>query len=773
MDDMEGAPAADGLTGEEAARRLAEHGPNEVRERRENPVLAFLGRYWGPMPWLLELAAVLSLVVGHPTEVVVIVVLLTVNAVVGQVQSTSARRAVELLRQGLAVRVTTLRDGSWSSVPARELVPGDVVSLPLGTVVAADARVTSGDADVDLSSVTGESVPRAVGPADELPAGAVVTRGSVRAVVTATGEDSALGRAAALVRDASPRSRQQDLLFSIVRSMMYVGVAASALVSLYALARGQELLSVAAIVVTFLMGAVPVALPAVLAIVQAASARALAREGVLVTRLDAVEDAASIDTFCFDKTGTLTKNQLEVVEVVPLAGRDEGEVLALAALSCDATAAEPIDAAILRRASQVAPRGRQLSYTPFDPARKRTEAVAELDGGARVLLAKGAPRTLLGDEGPALGAVDELSRRGLRCVAVTMDGRAIGLLGLADPPRDDAAALVARVRALGVRPLMLTGDDVAIAREVGAAVGTGDNVLRAADLRGLPVDEQLSLVRSADGFAEVLPEDKNLVVRLLQDEGRAVGMTGDGVNDAPALAQAELGCAAPGATDVARAAASAVLTRDGLAGIVDALTESRRSHQRMLTWVINKVTKVMEVVVLFSVGYVLTGEMPVSLLGMSLLVLANDFATMSIASDNVRSPESACAWNLAAVVRAAGVLGALFAVEDLALAALGARGLGLDAAATQTLVMYALVVNSQVRILSVRERGRAWASVPSAGMVVTSLVVTALFTALVLLGWAVPALPPAAVAVTLAVCAAGGLALDAAKVALFRRFHVE
>ena len=773
MDDMEGAPAGDGLTGEEAARRLAEHGPNEVRERRENPVLAFLGRYWGPMPWLLELAAVLSLVVGHPTEVVVIVVLLTVNAVVGQVQSTSARRAVELLRQGLAVRVTTLRDGSWSSVPARELVPGDVVSLPLGTVVAADARVTSGDADVDLSSVTGESVPRAVGPADELPAGAVVTRGSVRAVVTATGEDSALGRAAALVRDASPRSRQQDLLFSIVRSMMYVGVAASALVSLYALARGQELLSVAAIVVTFLMGAVPVALPAVLAIVQAASARALAREGVLVTRLDAVEDAASIDTFCFDKTGTLTKNQLEVVEVVPLAGRDEGEVLALAALSCDATAAEPIDAAILRRASQVAPRGRQLSYTPFDPARKRTEAVAELDGGARVLLAKGAPRTLLGDEGPALGAVDELSRRGLRCVAVTMDGRAIGLLGLADPPRDDAAALVARVRALGVRPLMLTGDDVAIAREVGAAVGTGDNVLRAADLRGLPVDEQLSLVRSADGFAEVLPEDKNLVVRLLQDEGRAVGMTGDGVNDAPALAQAELGCAAPGATDVARAAASAVLTRDGLAGIVDALTESRRSHQRMLTWVINKVTKVMEVVVLFSVGYVLTGEMPVSLLGMSLLVLANDFATMSIASDNVRSPESACAWNLAAVVRAAGVLGALFAVEDLALAALGARGLGLDAAATQTLVMYALVVNSQVRILSVRERGRAWASVPSAGMVVTSLVVTALFTALVLLGWAVPALPPAAVAVTLAVCAAGGLALDAAKVALFRRFHVE
>lgn len=818
------APA--GLTSEEAARRLAEVGPNEVAERRRNPVLAFLRRYWGPMPWLLELAAVLAIVLGHVTEALVIVVLLTVNAVVGQVQSSSARRAVELLRRDLTVPVTCLRDGAWRPVPARELVPGDVTSLELGQIAPADARVLSGDAEADLSAVTGESLPRTVGPDDELPAGAVITRGSLRAVVTATGERAATGRTAALVRDARPRSRQQELLFSIVRYMMYVGVAASVVVGAWALAHGRGPLDVASLVVTFLMGAVPVALPAVLAIVQAASALALSHRGVLVTRLDSVEDAAAIDVFCLDKTGTITENQLEVTAVVPLGGRGEKDVLSAAALACEPTGAVPIDAAILRRAgaadgetaarSSAADGGagapgagagadagteaatsaatgapdadaeawagaRQASYRPFDPSLKRTEAVAVLADGRRVLLAKGAPRTLAelcdADTAAVAERAAELSARGLRCVAVASgpDERhleLLGLLGLSDPPRADAAELISRVRALGIRPVMLTGDDVAIAREVAAEVGIGAQVLRASELHSLPESDQLALVEGADGFAEVLPEDKHLIVRLLQQAGHSVGMTGDGVNDAPALAQAELGCAAPGATDVARAAASAVLTAAGLSGIVDALTESRRSYQRMLTWVINKVTKVVEVVTLFSAGYVLTGDMLVSLLGMSLLVFANDFATMSIATDNVRATDSPNGWRLRSIVAAAGVLGALFAAEDLLVAALGSGPLGLAPEAVQTLVMYALVVNSQVRILTVRERGHAWASRPSAGMLAVAAVVTAGFTALVLAGWAVPAVPAGAVCVTLAVCAVGGLALDVAKVALFRRFHV-
>ena len=776
-----------GLSSAEAERLLAELGPNEVPERRRNPVLAFLGRFWGPMPWLLELAAVLALAVGHATEAAVILVLLVVNAVIGTVQSSSARRALALLRRDLAVSVTTLRDGAWGPVPALELVVGDVVALELGQIAPADLRVTSGGAEADLSSLTGESLPRPVGAGDELGAGAVIGRGSVRGVVTATGERSAAGRAAALVRDAAPRSRQQELLFSIVRYMMYVGVAASVAVGAYALACGRDLMDVASLVVTFLMGAVPVALPAVLAIVQAAGAMALSREGVLVTRLDSVEDAASIDVFCLDKTGTITQNRLEVTEVVPLGDHGEKDVVAAAALASDASGAQPIDAACLRRAggaSALAPDWRQVSYLPFDPERKRTEAVAEGPGGRHALLVKGAPRTVAAlagaDGGELAAAVARLSERGLRAVAVAAgDGGAeggrlelLGLLGLSDPPRADAAELVGRMRDLGIRPLMLTGDDVAIAREVAGEVGIGRRVRRAGELRELPEAERLALVEDSDGFAEVLPADKHLIVRLLQDAGHSVGMTGDGVNDAPALAQAELGCAVEGATDVARAAASAVLTREGLGGVVDALTESRRSYQRMLTWVINKVTKVIEVVALFSAGYALTGEMPVTLLGMSLLVFANDFATMSIATDNVEATDSPNSWNLRSIVAAAGVLGALFAAEDLLVGWLGGAALGLAPEAAQTLVMYALVVNSQVRILTVRERARAWASAPSAGMLVVAAAVTAGFTALVLLGWSVPAVPPAAVGLTLAVCCVGGLALDAAKVALFRRFHV-
>ena len=770
-----------GLTSERARRLLEEVGPNEVRQRRQSPVVAFLRRYWGPMPWLLELAAVLALAVGHATEAAIICVLLTVNAVIGTVQSSSARRAVGLLEKDLEVRVSVLRDGAWGSVPACELVPGDVVSLALGSVSPADVRVLAGAAEADLSSLTGESLPKGLGAADELPAGAVIVRGALRGLVERTGERTTYGRTAALVRDARPRSRQQDLLFGIVRSMMYVGCAASALVGAYALATGRDLVAVASLVVTFLMGAVPVALPAVLAIVQAAGAMALAREDVLVTRLDSVEDAASIDVFCFDKTGTITQNRLEVTSVTPLGGADERDVLRAALLASERTGTEAIDAA-LRRAAEargVGPEGaRQLSYVPFDPTRRRTEALVERAGGERTLVVKGAPRTvaeLTAQAGPELDErVRALSERGMRCVAVAAgagenDLALVGLLGLSDPPRDDAAELVARVRGLGIRCLMLTGDDAAIAREVAEGVGMGGRILRAGELRDAPEAQRLALLESCDGVAEVLPADKHAIVRLLQEAGHSVGMTGDGVNDAPALRQAELGCAVEGATDVARTCASAVLLRPGLAGIVDALTESRRAYQRMLTWVINKVTKVIEVVALFSAGYLLTGDMLVSLLGMSLLVFANDFATMSIATDNVEATESPNAWDLRSIVRAAGVLGALFALEDLVVAWLGASALGLDFAEVQTLVMYALVVNSQVRILTVRERRHLWASAPSVGMVSVAAVVTLGFTAVVLLGWAVPAIPPAAVALALGACLAGGLALDCAKVALFRR----
>lgn len=778
----------DGLSSGEAARRLRAYGPNEVAEKRKNPVLAFLKRYWGPMPWLLELAMVLALAIGHATEAVVIFILLTINAVIGQAQSASAARAVALLKKDLLVKTRTLRDGSWTDVTGRDLVPGDVISLALGNLVPADAFVLAGEAELDCSSLTGESLPRPVGTGGIAPSSAVVTRGALTALVVNTGAHTVYGKTISLVQEAHPRSRQQELLFLIVRYMMYAGVAASVLVGAYALATGHDLISIASLVVTFLMGAVPVALPAVLAIVQAAGAMALSHEGVLVTRLDSVEDAAALDVFCFDKTGTITQNQLEVTEVIPAGKHNADEAILLAALSSTRTGAEAIDAACLRAAEA---RGidragaSQLSYTPFEPETKRTEATARLADDRIVHLVKGAPKTVLdlcgntaGDiREDALSQVRNMSERGLRAIALACapEGsdnlQLVGILGLSDPPRKDATCLIERLRDLGIRCLMLTGDDTAIAREVAGATGIGSRIRPAHELAGLNQDQQVDLVEQSDGFAEVLPADKHAIVSALQHAGHAVGMTGDGVNDAPALRQAELGCAVFGATDVARASASAVLMNPGLQGIVDAITESRRAYQRMLTWVINKVTKVMEVVVLFTAGYFITGNMLVSLLGMSLLIFANDFATMSIASDNVTSTASPNSWNLSSIVKAASVLGALFALEDLLIAGTG-HLLGLTYDQICTLVMYALVVNSQVRILTVRERRHLWASVPSSGMLAVALLCTVGFTIISVAGIAVPAIPWQAAALTLGICLIGGLVIDLIKVQLFRIFGV-
>lgn len=778
---------ADGLASEEAARRRATWGANEVVGKRTNPIVAFFKRYWGPMPWLLEIAMVLALAIGHTTEALVIFVLLTVNAVIGQVQSASANHAVELLRRDTVVEVRCRRDDAWADVPSRELVPGDVVTFALGNIVSADAVVLTGEAELDCSALTGESLPQHVARGDVAPSGAVVCRGTVEAVVVNTGAHTVWGQTVALVDEAHPRSHQQELLFTIVRLMMYVGVVASALVAIWALAHGHGLVEVASLVVTFLMGAVPVALPAVLAIVQAAGALALSHQGVLVTRLDSVEDAASVDVFCFDKTGTLTENRLEVTEVHPLGDATAEGVVRAAALASETAGVAAIDAACLRRAEADGvslDSARQVSYTPFEPATKRTEALVERADGTELSIIKGAPRTILALCSPteqvgaaAQNVVEGLSRRGLRAIAVAAGApgatpTCLGILGLSDPPRADAHDLVRRLGELGIRCLMITGDDTAIAREVGRATGIGGDIAPAPRLRQGTDADKLALVEASDGFGEVLPQDKHTIVEVLQRAGHTVGMTGDGVNDAPALKQAELGCAVAGATDVARASASAVLTEPGLRGIVSAVTESRKAYQRMLTWVINKVTKVIEVVVLFTLGYVLTGSMPVTLLGMSLLIFANDFATMSIATDNVTATDSPNAWRLRPIVIAASILGTLFALEDLAIAWAGDAVFGLGADATATLVMYALVVNSQVRILTVRERNHFWSSCPSAGMGIVAIACIVGFTALVLVDAIVPAVSLPAVAGTLAACLVGGVVIDLVKYAVFRLLGV-
>jgi H+-transporting ATPase len=781
-----------GLSETEAAERLKQFGPNEIREQKKNPVMQFLKRYWGPMPWLLEFAMVLTFCVKHYTEGIIIFALLTINAVIGFVQSQNSQKAVELLKKQLQIETNVLRDGKWEHKDAKDIVPGDILNLRLGDLVPADAFVIEGEISVDESSLTGESLPKNIHQKGIVYSSSIIKRGEAKCIVVNTAADTYFGKTVSLVQIAKPKSKQQELMFNIVKYMMYLGLAASAVVTCYAIALHKDIASIMSLIIVFLMGAIPVALPAVMTIVQAVGALGLSKKGVLVTRLDSIEDASSIDTFCFDKTGTITQNQLCVTDCRSFGRFKEPYVIRLAALASKAEEMDAIDAAVIAYAKQKQTSFEncfQLSYLPFNPANKRTEATARINGEICHVL-KGAPQIILqlcGNSGKKAVseiecAVNGFSEKGYRTIAVAVSngtdekGQAqyefAGLLALSDPPRPDSKAMIRQIQELGIRTVMLTGDNTAIAKEIAGNVGIGTRIHSANELDGLSHDEQVKLIDNSDGFAEVYPEDKFKIVHLMQEEGHMVGMTGDGVNDSPALKQAELGTAVNTATDVAKASASIVLTKPGLSEIIDTIKVSRQTYQRMLTWVINKITKVVEVVFLFTIGYFWIHNMLISLLGMSLLVFANDFVTMSIATDNVVSTKSPNSWNMKSIVSSSMVLGILFAAEDLLIAYIGISHFHLAYGALCTLVMLSLVFNTQFRILTIRERGHFWDSRPSKKLLWISALTIIGFMFIVTCGNLVPVIAWNQVLILFLIGIASTFCIDFVKYGLFRKFHL-
>ena len=745
-----------GLSEGEARRRLERYGYNEVREERRSPIVEFLSRYWGPMPWLLELTTALSMLLGHIVEAAIIFSLLTVNAAIGFMHSRHAWKALAYLRRRLAVKVKALRDGKWVLKDAKEVVPGDIISVGLGDFVPADAKVVSGELSVDQSALTGESLPVDLKPLDVAYAGSVVVRGEAKCVVVNTGANTRFGRTVELVKVARPKSHQEELVLDVTKHMLYLGVGALSVTAAFAFFVGVDPPAIMTLAVVFLMGAVPVALPALLTIVEAAGAMELAREGALVTRLSAVEDAASVDVLCLDKTGTITRNELAVVSVAPLPGFREEEVALAAALASSEEGKDPMDLAVIGCAKS---RGIKLedykvtSFTPFDPSVKRAEAVVE-GGGARFRVVKGAPQTVMElckVEGAVKmeveRALEEMSRRGYRVLAAARSAnndvdnlKLVGLLALADPIRPDSKALIEEVKGLGVKPIMITGDNVATAKEVARQAGLGDRVLSASELKRMRHEEGAESLEGVDGLAEVYPEDKYQVVKGLQAGGHVVGMTGDGVNDAPALKQAELGIAVSNATDVAKAAASVVLTEPGLKQVATTIKVGRVTYQRMLTWVINKVSKTVQFIALLTIGFFWLRQPMLSLLDMTLLVFANDFATMSIATDNATYTSYPNRWNVKAATLASLVVGALMAVGGLTSTWMGAACFNLHGRRLQAFTMLTLVFFSQFRILIVRERRHFWSSRPGAALTLSIMGTTAAFTLLGVCGIIIPAL---------------------------------
>jgi H+-transporting ATPase len=779
--------ALEGLNEAEVEKRQKKYGKNEVASKKRSSVLEFLSRFWGPMPWLLELAIVLTIFLGHELEAIIIAILIVTNVIIGYLHSRSSQRSLELLKERLAISATVRREGKWICINASEIVPGEIVVVQMGDIVPADAKVLSGALSVDQSALTGESLPVEIAPSDILYSGSIVKRGEAQCLVVNTGSSTYFGRTAELVQIARPKSHQEQIMLSIVRYMMYLGIAALAAVAVAAVLLKIGALTVVTFAVIFLMGAVPVALPAVLTIVQAVGAMELVRKGVLVTRLDSMEDAASLDVLCLDKTGTLTMNQLAVTEVIACAGHEVNDVLAMAALTAKPESTDGIDMAVRKcaeAASITNSEYRQISVTPFEPATKRSEALVQA-GEKRFRAVKGAPQVVLSlsrltDSAVAKTAgemVKTLSRKGSRTLAVARsrstdgdDYELVGLLALADPPRPDAKQMIAEARSLGVKPIMVTGDNIAIARQMALELGIGDSVMRMGEFTtASSASEQMQIIQACDVLAEVYPEDKYKVVKLLQAHGHISGMTGDGVNDAPALKQAEVGIAVKGATNVAKASASMVLTEPGIRVIIDALKTSRQIYQRMLTWVINKVTKTIQLVGILTLGFFWMHDLVVSLLGMALLVFANDFVTMTLSTDNVKYTRNPNNWNVGNVTLASAGIGVFFILEGWLTILIGGNLFHLTSEGLRSFVLLMLVFTSQFRIYLVRERRHFWDSRPGRGILLSSAAAIVVFSLLGIFGGIIQGLGVLPVLFVLAFSGLFTLAVELPKYHIFRR----
>lgn len=776
-DENPGSPSL-GLSSDEARARLKANGPNALAEPVSHPVLMLLSKFWAPVPWMLEATVALELMLGKRAEAAVIGALLLFNGLLSLVQERKAANALALLRKSLPVRARAMRDGAWKVIDSTEIVVGDAVYLRMGDIVPADGRLVSGQISVDQSTLTGESQPVELAAGGTAHAGATVVRGEASAEVVATGSRTSFGKTAEMVSTAKTVSHLQALIFRIVKYLVMVDVALVAALLVFAWMTGLPLREMAPFGLILLIASVPAALPATFTLATALGSMELTRAGVLVTRLSAIEEAAAMDLLLSDKTGTLTENRLSVKSTVAYAPATAQEMMRLAAYASDAGNQDPIDLAVLRWCGD---NGIHLvaesrtRFLPFDPATKVSEAFVA-DAGATLHAVKGFPSSVVAKAAPnAAWEADykRLAGEGYRVIAVATESgteglRLAGLIAFEDPPRADSKALVARLQELGVRVVMITGDTAATAVSVARSVGIGDRVGVASEQGHIDANQ----LDACDVFAGVYPEDKVALVRAAQKQGHVCGMTGDGVNDAPALKQAETGIAVANATDVAKAAASLVLTKPGLGDIVSAIEASRRIYQRMLTYTLNKIIKTIEIGVFLTLGVMLTRSFVITPLLIVLLLFTNDFVTMSIATDNVSASPHPDRWEIGTLMMTAGSLASLLLMFSLTVFFAARNVLHFPLAQLQTLVFVMLVFSGQGVVYLVRERRHFWSSRPSRPLVLSTCVDIAVVSAMAIGGVWMAALPWWSVAVLLGLLAVFLVLLDSVKVRVFRRFHI-
>lgn len=720
-----------GLSQAEAQKRLAHYGPNEIEEKAINPFLKFLSYFWGPIPWMIEAAVILSAVARHWPDFFIILVLLLTNAVVGFWEEHQAGNAIAALKAKLANTARVKRDGNWSTQAARELVPGDVIRIRLGDIVPADARLLAGDpVEVDQSALTGESLPAERNPGEAVFSGSIVRQGESDALVYGTGRNTYFGKTAQLVQEAHTVSHFQRAVLKIGNYLIILAVSLVAVIITVALFRDDPILTTLQFALVLTVAAIPVAMPTVLSVTMAVGARLLAKQEAIVTRLAAIEELAGVDVLCSDKTGTLTQNKLTLGDPFCVNDIPVDQVILNAALASRPENKDTIDLAVLGglKNNQDLNSYQVMHFQPFDPVHKRTEATVKSADGKAFKVTKGAPQVILAlasnsaQVAPAVDqAVNEFAARGFRSLGVARADQEgpwqfLGVLPLFDPPREQAQATIATARQMGVSVKMVTGDALAIARETAAKLGLGTNILDAGGFGDTKHHETGPLAESiekADGFAQVFPEHKFHIVDVLQQRGHIVGMTGDGVNDAPALKKADCGIAVSGATDAARAAASIVLMTPGLSVIVDAIKESRKIFQRMNSYAIYRITETIRVLLLMTLSILIFNFYPVTAVMIVMLALLNDGAILSIAYDNVHHKDKPETWNIRMVLGIATVLGVTGVVASFGLFYLGERVFDLDRDFIRSLLYLKLSVAGHLTIFVTRTRGPFWSIRPA------------------------------------------------------------
>jgi H+-transporting ATPase len=735
-----------GLSSTEAAARMQKFGPNTLQEKRVSPLVKFLGYFWGPIPWMIEVAAVLSALARNWDDFAIILALLVFNAAVGFWQEHKAANALDALKRQLALKARVLRDGRWQEIDAAALVPDDVVRLRLGDVIPADARLIDGDyLSVDQSALTGESLPVSKQSGDAVYSGATVKQGEMVAVVTATGSSTYFGRTARLVAQARPESHFQKAVLSIGDYLIYLSLGLVALLVLVQLHRGTSWLDLVQFALILTVASIPVAMPAVLSVTMAVGALALSRMKAVVARLESIEEMAGADILCSDKTGTLTQNKLTLGEPQVFDARDAQDLIGAAALASKAENADAIDLAVLAGLKDpgVLSGYRQVHFTPFDPVSKRTEAQLVRRDGAKLRTTKGAPQVILAlahsDPGAAQRAqqlIDALAAKGNRTLGVARaEGEGpwqfLGLLPLSDPPREDSSDVIAQARAHGLEVKMVTGDNVAIAREIAGQLGLGTNIVPAEALFREGEVEQPSAelgrrIEPVDGFAQVFPEHKYGIVKALQARGHLVAMTGDGVNDAPALKQADVGIAVSGATDAARAAADLILTAPGLSVIINAIEEARRIFERMNAYAIYRITETIRIMIFVVAAMIVYDFYPITAIMVILLAFLNDVPIMTIAYDNTRLDPQPVRWDMHRVLLAATVMGLTGVAGSFLMLYLALHWLHLSVPQVQTYIFLKMAVAGHLTLFVARSRGYYLARPYPAPVMIWSAVATKL-----------------------------------------------